>query len=72
MNDIKNKLESIWGITEMELLPLTKSELLIKIIEIGNMVNGAINMIEDAECSHCGNVTICESCVEEMCTNTVT
>ena len=70
MNDIIKKLESIWGITEMELLPLTKGELLARLAEVSNIVNDIINRLEDGECSHCGNTTICESCVDDMCLNT--
>jgi len=38
-NKFRDGLMSIWGHTEMELLPLTKSELLGKMAEISNIVN---------------------------------
>jgi len=52
------------------LLPLTKSELLGKMAEISNIVNDLVDLDLEGECSHCGDVYICEPCLDEMCTAT--
>mgnify|MGYP003152586589 CR=1 FL=1 len=69
-NKFRDGLMSIWGHTEMELLPLTKSELLGKMAEISNIVNDLVDLDLEGECSHCGDVYICEPCLDEMCTAT--
>ena len=67
---VKNKLMSIWGHTEMELLSLTKTELLSVLAKISNIINDAIDLIDEDQCTHCGNVNICGVCLDEMCSDT--
>ena len=68
-NKLRNGLTSIWGHTEMELAPLTKSELLDKMAEISKIVNDLVSLDLEGECTHCGDVYICETCMDEMCLN---
>jgi len=69
-NKIRDGLMSIWGHTEMELLPLTKTDLLVKMADISNIVNRMVDIVDEGECTHCGNITLCEHCMDEMCLTT--
>jgi|TARA_R110000744_G_scaffold39851_1_gene90533 hypothetical protein len=68
-NKVRDGLMSIWGHTEMELLPLTKAELLVKMADISNIVNRLVDTVDEGECTHCGNVSVCEPCMDEMCSD---
>ena len=68
----RDGLASIWGHTEMELAPLTKAELLDKMAEISNIVDDLVSLYLEGECTHCGDVYICEPCMDEMCSDIAT
>ena len=40
--------------------------------EISNIVDDLVSLDLEGECTHCGDVYICEPCMDEMCSDIAT
>ncbi len=66
LNNIQKKLTDIWSYTELELSDFSTSGLRKHLNAISNIVNDAIDELENLkDCSICQH-HICDSCIHDM------